>query len=231
MSISGLFDIMFDVLAGSPHYMVTGSLSFLPLTQGHREPGEDLDVFIRRDVFEAKRNAFKCAGAMQVLRVPEVAVAGTSAVSRVFAPRTGFVHLETAEGLLDIVQYEEDGMSLGLIVGLGIRFSMTRALSMRRSQLQWSGQRYDAAPPEFMFLTKAVGYLTAMQAGTAGEYQHSKHYADLVKMAPVIDWGFALRLLRSLRVQWRRTPLPGWIQRHFNPYGIVDIGTLKQLLM
>lgn len=231
MSTSGLFNILFDVLGGSRHYMVTGSLSFLPLTQEHREPGHDLDVFIRRDVFEARRSAFERAGQLRVLRVPEVAVAATSKVSKVFFPRTGFLHLETAEGTLDVAQYEEDHASVRLILGMGIRFAMTRDFSARCSELHWRGFRYSAAPPEFMFLTKAVGYSLAVRDGTAGEFERTKHYADLVRMAPIIDETFARQLLRSLRVAWRRIDFPQALQRLLNPYAIVDLERLRAVLM
>jgi hypothetical protein len=230
MSTSGLFDTMFDVLAGSPHYMVTGSLSFLPLTPDYRAPGEDLDVFIRRDVFEGNRRAFENAGVLRVLRVPEVAVAGTSLIAKAFVPRTGFVHLETNEGVLDVVLYEEDDISVALLLGLGVRFCMTRAFSARRRELRWPPYRYSAAPPEFMFLTKAVGYALAWRDGTAREYEQTKHYADLLHMTSVIDWGFALELLRSLHVRWGRLLFPGWVETHVNPYAIVDLHALKQAL-
>lgn len=231
MSTDGLFNIMFDVLAGSPHYMITGSLSFLPLTREYRDPGQDLDVLIRQDVFEANKHAFGNAGLLHVLRVPEVALAGTSPISRVFVPRTGFVHVDTREGILDVALYEEDDASVKLILGLGVRFSMTRAFCTRRNHLHWKAHHYNAAPPEFMFLTKAVGYLIAIRDGTASEYEHTKHYADLVQMAPIIDWGFAVELLQSLRVHWRQISFPGWIQQRINPYAILDLKTLRQGLM
>lgn len=230
MSTSGLFDTMFHVLAGSPHYMVTGSLSFLPLTGDYRAPGEDLDVFIRRDVFEGIRCALENVGTVRVLRVPEVAVAGTSMFAKVFAPKTGFVHVETAEGLLDIVLYEENDISVQLILGLGVRFSMTRAFSTRRRELHWMAYRYSAAPAEFMFLTKAVGYSLAGRNGTALEYEQTKHHTDLQHMASVIDWGFTLDLLRSLRVRWRRLSFPGWVQGRLNPYAIIDLDALRRVL-
>jgi hypothetical protein len=229
MSTCGLFETLFAVLAGSPHYMVTGSLSFLPLTADYRTPGEDLDVFIRRDVFEVNRRAFENVGSIRVLRVPEVAVAGTSVVGKVFAPRTGFLHLKTGEGLLDIILYEENDVSVQLILGLGVRFSMTRAFSTRRRELRWMAYRYNAAPAEFMFLTKAVGYALARRDGTVLEYEQTKHYADLLHMASVVDWGFTLDLLRSLHVRWRRLSFPGWTR--VNPYAIVDLEALKRILV
>jgi len=231
MSTSSLFDTLFDVLAGSPHYMVTGSLSFLPLTPCYRAPGEDLDVFVRRDVFEDNRRAFETAGVLRVLRVPEVAVAGTSLIAKVFVPRTGFVHLETDGGLLDVVLYEEDDVSVQLMFGLGVRFSLTRSFSARRRPLRWADYHYNAAPPEFMFLTKAVSYGLARRDGTVQEYEQTKHYADMLHMASVIDWDFALELLRSLRVRWRWLSFPRWVQERVNPYTIVDLYSLKQVLV
>ncbi len=204
MSTSGLFALLFELLGGSPHYMVTGSLSFLPLLQPYREPGQDLDVLIRRDALDARRRAFEDAGRLRVLRLPEVALADASRISRVLVPRTGFLHLETGEGLLDIVLYEEDGASLRLVLGLGIRLSMTGAFRARAAHLRWRTHAYHAAAPEFMFLTKAVGYLSALRHGTAPEYRRTKHYDDLRNMATVADWGFARELRDSLRVGWRR---------------------------
>jgi len=75
MSKSGLFGLLFILLGGSQHYMVTGSLSFLPLPHGHREPFHDLNVFTARDVLEAKKRVFERAAQLRVLRVPEVALA------------------------------------------------------------------------------------------------------------------------------------------------------------
>ena len=231
MSTSGLFSVLFDLLAGSPNYMVTGSLSFLPLIPDYREPGQDLDVFIRRDVFEARRHAFKRAGTLQVLRVPEVAVAGTALISRVFVPKTGFVHVGTCDGLLDVVQYEEHDSEICLLLGLGVRFSMTRTLFARCNQLEWSVYHYTAAPPEFMFVTKAVGYVIALKDGTGSAFEKTKHYADLVRMAPVIDWDFAADLLHSMRVGWRRTFFPAFVQKRVNPYGVLDLERLRGVLV
>jgi hypothetical protein len=231
MSTSGLFDVLLSLLGGSQHYMVTGSLSFLPLTHGHREPGQDLDVFIRRDVFEARRSAFERAGQLRVLRVPEVALAGTSNVSKVFFPRTGFLHLDTDEGTLDVAQYEEEDASVRLMFGLGIRFAMTRAFSDRRRELHWRGYRYSAAPPEFMFLTKAVGYSLALRDGTVGAFEASKHHGDLLQMARIIDETFAWELLRSLRVAWRLFDFPRPLQRLLNPYSILDMERMKAVLL
>lgn len=227
MSTNGLFGILFDVLGGSQHYMVTGSLSFLPLTGWHREPGEDLDVLIRRDVFEARRSLFDRVGQVRVLRAPEVAIAGTTKLSKLLSPRTGFVKIETGEGTLDVVQYEEGDASLRLILGLGIRFAMDRAISTGRRQLECESIRYNAAPPEFMFLTKAVGYSLAGEGGMAGEYEQTKHYDDLVRMAPIIDQSFAAHLLRSMRVGWRQREFPEPLQQRFNPFAIIDLEQVK----
>jgi hypothetical protein len=231
MSTRALFSVLFDLLAGSPHYMITGSLSFLPFIPGYREPGQDLDVFIRRDVFEARRHAFERAGTLHVLRAPEVAVAGTAPMSRVFAPKTGFVHVDTCDGLLDVVQYEERDAEICLLVGLGIRFSMTRTFCARCNQLEWSAYRYTAAPSEFMFVTKAVGYVNALKNGTASEFEKTKHYADLVRMAPVIDWDFAAHLLHSMKIGWRHTVFPAFIQKRVNPYGVLDLERLRGVLL
>jgi hypothetical protein len=231
MSTGDLFAVLFDLLAGSPHYMVTGSLSFLPLIADYREPGQDLDVFIRRDVFEARRRAFEAVGRVRVLRVPEVAVATTAPISKVLMPRTGFVHVDTCYGLLDVVQYEEHDELMSLLLGLGVRFSMTRTFCTRCNQLEWSSYRYTAAPPEFMFVTKAVGYVVALKDGAGSEFETTKHYADLVRMAPVMDWDFAALLLRSMRVGWRHTFLPTFVQKRVNPYAALDLERLKAALV
>jgi hypothetical protein len=231
MSTSGLFCVLSEVLAGSPHYMVTGSLSFLPLVPYYREPGQDLDVFIRRDVFEARRQAFEAAGTLQVLRVPEVAVATSAPIARVFKPKTGFVHVDTCDGLLDVVQYEERLAVVDLLLGLGVRFSMTQAFCRRCNRLVWNGHQYTAAPPEFMFLTKAAGYVIALNDGTRSEFEQTKHYTDLVRMAPVIDWDFAAELLGSMRVGWRRAAFPAFIQRRVNPYTALDLARLRRALV
>jgi hypothetical protein len=230
MSTCGLFSVLFDLLAGSPHYMVTGSLSFLPLIPNYREPGPDLDVFIRRDVFEARRRAFETAGTVKVLRVPEVAIAGTSLISRVFMPKTGFVHIDTSDGMLDVVQYEEHDAVMSLLLGLGVRFSMDRAFCSRCNQLEWSGYGYTAAPPEFMFVTKAIGYVIALDDGTGTDFEQTKHYADLVRMAPVIDWDFAAHLLHGMRVGWRHAFFPTFVQKRFNPYVSLDLTRLRGTL-
>jgi len=231
MSTDGLFTVLFDLLAGSPHYMITGSLSFLPLVPKYREPGEDLDVFVRRDVFEARRFAFESAGQLRALRVPEVALASASPFSRVFMPRTGFLHLETSEGRLDIALYDESDASVKLILGLGICIAMTGAICTRLNHLHWKAHTYHSAAPEFMFLTKAVGYLSALRDGTAPEFRRTKHYADLLHMAPVVDGRFALQLLDSLRVGWRGISFPNWFQKWVNPYAIVDLGELQRVLV
>lgn len=118
-----------------------------------------------------------------------------------------------------------------LLFGLGVRFSMTRAFSARCRRLHWSQYHYNAAPPEFMFLTKAVSYALARRDGSVHEYEQTKHYADLIHMTSVIDWGFALELLRSLRVRWRWLSFPRWVHERVNPYAIVDLDALKQVLV
>jgi len=222
MSTSGLLSMLFDLLAGSDEYAVIGSLSFLPLTGPYRAPGQDLDVLIRRDIFDARKLAFEAAGQLDVLRLREVAIASASVCSWLLMPKTGFVHLETDEGLLDIALYDETCSSVDLDLGIGLRLSMAPTMLTRVNRLMWQDQVYTAAPPEFTYLTKLAGFWMAMSNGTAQEYELTKHYADLSRMEPIIDEGFTAELRASIRVGWARWVFPGIVQRRVNPFATTE---------
>jgi hypothetical protein len=216
-----------ESLNGAKDYFISGSLSFLPLIDYYREPGYDIDISINRNLFKKQKHLFWGKGKVHVLNVTEVAVANTSPLTKIIAPKTGFIHIETEEGLIDISLYEDKDNIIGLIMGAGIRFVMTKEFEKRVNILEWKGRKYRAAPPEMMFLTKSVNYFTSIKDGSIEAYKQTKHYEDIKRMHPIIDWDFASLFLDSLRVQWINIPLPESIQNIINPYTIINLERLR----
>jgi hypothetical protein len=189
----------------------------------------DVDVSIGVALYRKKKSAFKSLGKLHVLRLSEVAVANTSAAAKLISPKTGFIHIEIGDGLLDLSLHRKKKNSIELLFGFGFTFSMTDELAGRLSRLRHQGVEYQSAPFEVMFLTKSVEYIHALRAGCEREFMQGKHYLDLCRMAESIDWGFAERYLDSLRVKWMGMPLPRLFQRKINPYYVININELKRL--
>lgn len=161
MTVDGLFATLEEIVGDSDDYFVIGSLSFLPLVPFYRDPGADLDVSLNREVYERQKDRISRVGSFRVLRLSEVTVARRFVVSRIVSPQTDFIHLRTENGLLDIQLYEEKEDFMETRLGLGSSLSLPRFILERVSTLTWNGIPYRAAPPEWMFAVKSVGYLRA----------------------------------------------------------------------
>lgn len=226
-----LLQTLFEILGETRDYFISGSLSFLPLLDNYRQPGRDVDVSIRKETYRSRNDRFLRAGRRHVLRLSEVAVANKSIVSRVLSPRTGFIHIETPDGLLDTSVYIQGPSTIDLILGLGLTLTMSDAFMRRRNTLRWHDFTYRAAPPETMFVTKAVECMLAHKDGRFAEFTQSKHFEDLKRMATIVDWEFAQSFLDSLRVCWNGRRLPESVDNVVNPYRVVDLPRLKGLLL
>ncbi|UCE22756.1 MAG: hypothetical protein JSV46_11270, partial [Candidatus Aminicenantes bacterium] len=124
----------------------------------YREPAHDIDVSLTKALFHARRHIISEEGKIRALRLPEVAVATDSIITRILAPKTDFFHVETDNGLLDISMYRSDNDSVEFKLGAGLTFAVPASLLERVQILSWEGFSYRAGPPEFAFLPKAVLY-------------------------------------------------------------------------
>lgn len=231
MNTQELFMKLFSVLGtDSKDYFVSGSLSFLPLLQYYRKPGKDIDVSIEQEVFQVKEEYFRALGNYHVLNVQEVAVANTSPIAKIIHPKTGFIHIDIGDGLLDITVYKEHMESIELLFGMGFTLELTKELLQKKKKLIYEGIPYYSAPIEMMLVTKSVEYLQAIEKETVEEFEKSKHYDDICRMAAIADWDFAEILLNSLRVKWYGRYLPAKIENKINPYRKVKIQRLRSLL-
>jgi hypothetical protein len=230
MSIQGVLECLLRIVDGSSDYFVSGSLSFLPLLGGYRQPQHDVDASIERTMFKARRSLVEREGQPRVLRFSEVAVADSSPASRVFAPRTDFIHLNTPEGLLDLTLYHVSRGFLALRLGAGLSLQLPQAVLTRVRQLTWQGIEYRAGPPEFAFLPKLVWYSHNRDMFTSPGEDARKHLADLHRLIPIIDWKFAQFLLAEGRIRWFGRDLPRSLDQRLNPFRAVKLEQLREEL-
>lgn len=205
VSIPGLLQRLLDLVGSSDDYFVSGSLSFLPLLPGYREPGHDVDVALSRDLYESCRARFAAGERPAVLRFRDVAVAAESAFAAVLPFRTGFVHVDTPVGLLDLATYRRaaEGLDFRLGAGLGLRLGAWILAEVR--ELEWAGMRYRAGPVELAFLPKAAWYVRARRSGGG---RAGKHLEDLRRLVPLVRWEVVGRILAERPFRWRGRPVP-----------------------
>jgi hypothetical protein len=223
-----LLERLLRVVAGSRDYFVSGSLSFLPLLPPYREPGHDVDAALEQRLFEARRGAISAEGEARVLRLAEVAVAQDSAIARWVSPRTGFVHVETADGLLDLAAYTAGGGRISFGLGGGLSGSLPAQVLDRVRTLEWKGLCYRAGPPELAFLPKALLHVRARRRRSPVAPELRKHELDLERMLPIVDWDFASLLLREGTLRWLGLRVPGL--RRLGPLRWLDLGRLREEL-
>jgi len=231
MSVKKLFESLFRIIGDSEDYFVSGSLSFLPLMTPYREPGHDIDVSLVETLFHARRHIISEEGKLRALRLPEVAVATDSSITRILAPKTDFYHVTTSEGLLDISMYRLDNGFIEFKLGAGLTFAVPASLLERVQILSWEGFSYRAGPPEFAFLPKAVLYPQLKRSLVKLDEMGAKHLEDLKRLAQIIDWDFAAVFLDQLEIRWLRRPIPRVFDRRFNPFREIDMNWLREELL
>ena len=230
MKSQQLLQRLLRIVGDSDDYFISGSLSFLPLLPPYREPGGDIDASLSAELFHKRRDVIVNEGCVHVLRFDEVAVAQDSPLARFLAPRTAFVHVHTADGLLDLTAYSLTRTSLVFHLGLGITFEVPRCVLDRVAVLTWLGCQYRAGPPELAFLPKAVWYIRSCAADKSQGGIMEKHLGDLAHMFPLMDWEFIERLLRHGSVRWFGRRLPRFIDVRLNPFRALDSEELRQRL-
>lgn len=230
MSVRQLLERLLRIVADSDDYFVSGSLSFLLLLPAYREPVHDVDASLSVPLFEARREVIAAEGEMHVLRLGEVAVAQDSPITRVLSPRTDFIHVDTPDGLLDLTVYGTTKSSLVFRLGAGFALDVPRDVLRRVSVLSWAGLRYRAGPPELAFLPKAVWYLRAGPAAATGNADLAKHLQDLTHLLRIVDWEFLAELMRESSIRWFGRRLPGFVDRRLNPFGGLDLQSLRAQL-
>lgn len=230
MSVKKLFESFFRIIGDSEDYFISGSFSFLPLLAFYREPAHDIDVSLSNTLFQARRHIISEEGKIRALRLPEVAVATDSVVSRILVPKTDFFHVETREGLLDISMYSLDNGFIEFKLGVGLTFAAPVSLLERVKILSWKGFSYRAAPPEFAFLPKAVLYPKLKRSLPTLDDEGRKHLEDLKRLAQIIDWDFEMTFLSKLEVRWFGRPIPRILDRRFNPFRKIDMDWIRKEL-
>lgn len=231
MSIKKLFESFFRIIGDSEDYFISGSFSFLPLMVPYREPAHDIDISLSKTLFQARKHIISEEGKIRALRLPEVAVAMDSSITRILAPKTDFFHVETGEGLLDISMYRLDNGFIEFKLGAGLTFAVPASLLERVQILSWEGFSYRAGPPEFAFLPKAVLYPKLKRSMATLDEEGAKHLEDLKRLAQIIDWDFAAAFLDQLEVRWLRRPIPRVFDRRFNPFREIDMDWLREELL
>lgn len=230
MSVRALLERLLDIVGGSPEYFVTGSLSFLPLLSAYREPMHDVDVGIRVDLFQERRAAFETAGRVHVLRLYEVAVADRSRLARLAAPRTGFVHVDTDEGLIDLAQYGVREDSIEIFLGAGLTMRLPSTALERVRILEWRGLRYRAGPPELAILPKIVWYLAWRRSAAKPSADDEKHLLDLRETSSLVDWDYAESLVSGMSFHWLGGRIPRSVVRVLNPLQRLGLSRVRQEL-
>lgn len=200
-----------ELVGSSKEYFVSGSLSFLPLLDNYRQP-HDVDVAIRRERFQARRSVFGPSVDVRTLRLSEVAIAERFSIARVLTPRTGFVHVFTTAGLLDISCYSRTPRGFVFSLGFALSLEVPGMIQERFRLLNWEGVSYQAGPPELAFIPKAVSFLRA------GFERREQDRQDLKHLASIVDWDFIRKLLGNGGLRWFGRRLPKPIRTALDPF-------------
>jgi hypothetical protein len=202
MDPKALLGRFLELANGSTAYFVSGSFSFLPRLEHYRQPEHDLDVAVDAKLFGRIQQHLHPGETVHVLSLSEVALADASICARLFSPRTSFVHVTTASGLLDFAYYAGTPLALNFTLGPGLRLTLPPSVLDRVETITWQGVSYRAAPIELAFIPKAIAY------SRRPDTLQSHHVEDLRRLAPLVDLSFVIELarFRGLRLLGRRLP-------------------------
>jgi hypothetical protein len=164
---------------------------------------------------------------IRFLPLSEVAIATESTLARALAPRTGFVHVDGPEGLLDLSCYRKSARGFIFSLGAGLTLEIPEAITERFRLLNWEGICYQAGPPELAFIPKAVWYL--QNKPTLGEQARSdsKHLEDIRQLMKIIDWDLVGYLLERGGLRWLGHRLPRAIRSRLDPFSMKAILSLR----
>jgi hypothetical protein len=186
-------------------YFVSGSLSFLPLT-GHRKPGNDVDAFISRALFRERGEAIRREGKIRTVRLGEFVRRGQP--PGMLRARSSVVQLSRPEGHIDLACYRRRDSCLSIGIGLGLSLSVPDAVLERVRTLRFMDLAYPAAPLELAFTVKALEHLHIEQGRKPFRPAFEKHRADVVHLAPLVDWELVESLVADGGLRWCGRVLP-----------------------
>jgi hypothetical protein len=227
VNVKQLLIQLLNIVGDSDEYFVSGSLSFLPLLGNFRQPLHDVDAAISEELFQNLISVFNSEQRISYLRLSEVAVASNSTIAGVLWPRTGFVHVDGPNGLLDLSCYRRNKRGYIFTLGGGFTLEVPEMIKEGFRQLSWEGIRYQAGPPELAFIPKAVWYLQTESKSGGKERIESKHMEDIREMIKIIDWEFTQCLLERGGLRWLGRRLPRAIGRRVDPFQASEILSLR----
>ncbi len=230
MSIAGTLECFLGIVRESQDYFISGSLSFLPLLPHYRVPKHDVDVGISVDLFEQRRAEFEAAGRLRILRLREVAVVGTSRSALLLVPCTGFMHINTPEGLIDLAQFSVRGGLMEFFLGAGLTVAIPSRVLERVRQLEWAGIRFRAGPPELALIPKLLWYLAWKNSRAVPTADEEKHLLDLRRAHGLIDWDFVDSVLAEAGLYWLGRRFPRFVDRAVNPFRKFDVTQAREEL-
>jgi hypothetical protein len=214
---------LLELVGDSDEYFVSGSLSFLPLLGNYRQPVHDVDAAISQELFQKRKHLFGPTEEIRFLSLAEVAVASESPLAKVFSPRTGFVHVDGPDGLLDLSCYCRNERGFVFSLGGGLSLEIPGFIADRFRVLSWEGISYQAGPPESAFIPKAVWYLQTQHASLKPDDPNVKHLEDLKRLVKIIDWDFVRQLLTQGGLRWFGCRLP----KRLDPFKADEILALQ----
>jgi hypothetical protein len=227
MNTKLLLERLLTIVGDSDEYFVSGSLSFLPLLGNYRNPVHDVDVAISHELFQTRKHFLDPAEHVRFLTLSEVAIAMESGLARALSPRTGFIHLESPNGLIDLSCYRRRKREFTFSLGLGLTLELPETVAERFCWLEWEGIRYQAGPPELAFIPKAIWCLRLGSAYGQPACADSKHENDMKHLIRIIDWDFVRDLLKRGGLHWLGYRLPKAINSRLDPFNAKDILALQ----
>jgi hypothetical protein len=226
-SAKALLIRLMKIVGASDEYFVSGSLSFLPLLGNYRQPEHDLDAAIGQELFQRRRQFLDPTDQVRFLLLSEVAVADKFPLARLLSPRTGFIHVDTPDGLLDLSCYRRGARTLVFTLGAGLTLEIPETVRERFRTLSWDGISYQAAPPELAFIPKAVLFLRTGDRLAIDGGADSKHLEDLKHLAKIMDWEFIRELLERGGLRWKGHQIPKLIRARLDPFKVNEILSLQ----
>jgi hypothetical protein len=227
VNTKSLLTRLLEIAGDSTEYFVSGSLSFLPLLGNYRRPVHDVDAAIARELFHARKSLFRPSEHIRYLRLSEVAIAAESRLAKALSPRTDFVHVDGADGLLDLSCYRRGAGGFSFSLGAGLTLEVPEMITERFRSLSWEGISYRAAPPELAFIPKAVWYLRNRRVLQDTNNPDLKHLEDIKHLTKIIDWGFVRQLLGRGGLRWLGYRLPGPLRSRLDPFAGDEIMRLQ----
>jgi hypothetical protein len=229
VNVKFLLTRLLRIVGDSDEYFVSGSLSFLPLLGNYRQPEHDVDAAIAQELFQTRKRLFGPTERIRFLPLSEVAIATESRLARILAPRTGFVHVDGPDGLLDLSCYRRDERGFVFSLGAGFTLEIPGAIAERFRWLSWEGVSYQAGPPELAFIPKAVWYLKTESGLGKQDRLGSKHLEDINRLKKIIDWDFVGYLLERGGLYWLEHRLPKAIRSRLDPFSVKGIMSLRTM--